>query len=503
METTSVDANSLAKRLGAVRSESAWRSLFTGMQWRLHTAVLILGDVLMVGLAFRAAYFVRFEMAIWPFRPNSLPSIGHYQGLVLVLIPIWLAIFAFAGLYDRSKLLGGTAEYALVFHSTLIGMFVVIAAGFLDPDFIIARGWLLLAWALGFVLTAVGRFVVRRVVYSMRAHGFFLASAVIVGANNEGLSLAEQLIGWKDSGLNLVGFVDKKLPVGTHVYRGLPVLGNVESLDSLIDQYGIEELILASSAFSARDKVIELFQRYGVSGRIHLRMSSGLYEIMTTGLTVQEFAYVPLVGINPVRLTGVDQVLKTALDYCLTVPGLIVISPLLLVIALAVKLDSPGPVIHLRRVMGLNGRQINAYKFRTMHVNGDEILRRHPELGSELASNHKLKKDPRVTRLGAFLRRTSLDELPQLFNVLKGDMSLVGPRMIAPEETEKYSKWDMNLLTVRPGITGLWQVRGRSDISYEERVRLDMHYIRNWTIWYDLQILFQTLPAVIRGRGAY
>jgi exopolysaccharide biosynthesis polyprenyl glycosylphosphotransferase len=224
---------------------------------------------------------------------------------------------------------------------------------------------------------------------------------------------------------------------------------------------------------------------------------------MTTGLTVQEFAYVPLVGINPVRLTGMDQVLKTALDYCLTVPGLIVISPLLLLIALAIKLDSPGPVIHRRRVMGLNGRRMIVYKFRTMQVNGDEILRRYPELRQELARNHKLKGDPRVTRLGAFLRRTSLDELPQLFSVLKRDMSLVGPRMIAPEETEKYSKWDMNLLTVRPGITGLWQVSGRSEISYEERVRLDMHYIRNWTIWLDLQILFQTVPAVIKGRGAY
>jgi lipopolysaccharide/colanic/teichoic acid biosynthesis glycosyltransferase len=138
-----------------------------------------------------------------------------------------------------------------------------------------------------------------------------------------------------------------------------------------------------------------------------------------------------------------------------------------------------------------------------MVVNGNEVLDRHPDLKEELARNHKLKNDPRITRVGAFLRRLSLDELPQLFNVLRREMSLVGPRMISPEEVAMYKQFDMNLLTVLPGITGVWQVSGRSDVSYEERVRLDMYYIRNWSIWLDLQILFQTIPAVLKSRGAY
>jgi lipopolysaccharide/colanic/teichoic acid biosynthesis glycosyltransferase len=153
--------------------------------------------------------------------------------------------------------------------------------------------------------------------------------------------------------------------------------------------------------------------------------------------------------------------------------------------------------------MGLNGKQFYALKFRTMVINGDEVLDQHPELKGELATNHKLKNDPRVTRIGAFLRRYSLDELPQLINVLRRDMSLVGPRMISPEEAPMYKQFVMNLFTVLPGITGLWQVSGRSDISYEERVRLDMVYVRNWSIWLDLQILFQTIPAVLGARGAY
>jgi exopolysaccharide biosynthesis polyprenyl glycosylphosphotransferase len=232
-------------------------------------------------------------------------------------------------------------------------------------------------------------------------------------------------------------------------------------------------------------------------------MSSGLYEILTTSLTVNEFAYVPLVYVNKVRLTGTDNIVKFILDYVFSIASLLILSPFLMLIAFLVKVTSPGPVLHRRLVMGLNGKQFHALKFRTMAVNGDEILDKNPELKMELTRNHKLKKDPRITRVGAFLRKYSMDELPQLFNVLKRDMSLVGPRMISPEEVSMYKQFDMNLLTVLPGITGLWQVSGRSDISYDERVRLDMYYVRNWSIWLDFQLLYQTIPAVLKGRGAY
>jgi lipopolysaccharide/colanic/teichoic acid biosynthesis glycosyltransferase len=202
-------------------------------------------------------------------------------------------------------------------------------------------------------------------------------------------------------------------------------------------------------------------------------------------------------------LTGTDNILKFALDYTIAILALIFLFPFLVFLAFWVKVSSPGPILHRRLVMGLNGKQYYALKFRTMVTNGDEVLDQYPELKEELARNHKLKNDPRITRVGAFLRKFSLDELPQLFNVLKRDMSIVGPRMISPEEVSMYKQFEMNLLTVLPGITGLWQVSGRSDISYDERVRLDMYYIRNWSLWLDLQLLFQTIPAVLKGRGAY
>jgi len=260
---------------------------------------------------------------------------------------------------------------------------------------------------------------------------------------------------------------------------------------------------LASSAISSRENLLEIFRRYGMSKEVNVHLSSGLYEIITTGLTVREFAYVPLVRVNKVRLTGPDQAVKTFLDYALAIGGVLVLTPLWLLIGLLIKLDSPGPIFHRRRVMGVNGRQYDAYKFRTMRLDGEAILAARPELRAELARQHKLKDDPRVTRIGRLLRRTSLDELPQLFNILRGEMSLVGPRMISPAEMEQYNEWGINLLTLKPGITGLWQVSGRSTISYAERVQLDMHYIRNWSIWLDLQLLWQTIPAVLRGTGAY
>jgi exopolysaccharide biosynthesis polyprenyl glycosylphosphotransferase len=472
-------------------------------QWRLFVLALVISDALLTSLAFRAAYFVRFETSLGLFQQNALSSYAFYQQVFLALLPTWLILFAVVGLYHRKNLLGGTQEYALVFNATTLGLLGVIAVGFLVPDFVLARGWLLMAWVFVFLFTALGRFILRRVVYYLRQYGYFLSPAVIVGANDEGLSLAEQLSAWRTSGFHILGFVDKKIPAGKTVYKHLRCLGTVDDLEGIITRYQVEEVILATSAISSRERLLDIFKRYGINNKVNVRMSSGLYEMITTGLTVKDFAYVPLVGVNPVRLTGADRILKMLLDYSLTVPGVILISPLLLAIAILIKLDSPGPVIHRRRVMGMNGKQFDAYKFRTMYINGDEILAAHPDLLAELAQNHKLKNDPRVTRVGKWLRKFSLDELPQLFNVLKGEMSLVGPRMISPAELDKYDRWDMNLLTVRPGITGMWQVSGRSDVSYEERVRLDMYYIRNWSIWLDLELLLQTVPAVIRGKGAY
>jgi lipopolysaccharide/colanic/teichoic acid biosynthesis glycosyltransferase len=195
---------------------------------------------------------------------------------------------------------------------------------------------------------------------------------------------------------------------------------------------------------------------------------------------------------------------KTVLDYGVAIPALILMSPLLAVIAAYVKLDSPGPVLYRRRVLGRGGQAFDAFKIRTMRVDGDAMLAGCPDLLAELEETHKIKDDPRVTRVGRWLRAYSLDELTQLINVLRGEMSLVGPRMISPAERERYGPEDRVVLSVRPGLTGLWQVSGRADLPYSERVRMDVRYVEDFSIRRDLEILFlRTLPAVVRRRGAY
>jgi exopolysaccharide biosynthesis polyprenyl glycosylphosphotransferase len=502
MRSSAPAIDARAEALAAKDVRARTRRITREREWRLLTLALILNDLLMAGIAFRIAYWLRFELGVTVFEQDALASRTYYELVVVVLTPIWLVIFAGVGLYQRDHLLGGTDEYSRVLRGTSIGVLFVVIAGFLEPAILIARGWVFLAWGLTFLMVSGGRLILRRVVYRMRARGAFLSRALIVGANPEARLLAEQLLRWRTSGLDLVGFVDGEEGVGAELMPGLRVVGSIANLESVIARYGVQELILASSALT-RDDMLALFRRFGVSETIRLRMSSGLYEIITTGLSVKEFAYVPLVGVNRVRLTGIDRALKAALDYSITLGALAVLLPLLALVAILVRLESAGPVLHRRRVMGLNGRQFDAFKFRTMVVNGDEILAAQPELRDELARTHKLRDDPRVTRIGKILRRFSIDELPQLLNVVKGEMSLVGPRMISPEEMARYDQWGINLLTIRPGITGLWQVSGRSDLRYEDRVRLDMHYIRNWSIWLDLQLLWQTLPAVLRARGAY
>ncbi len=468
---------------------------------RTYQFSLVIFDLVLTFIAFQAAYYLRFKAGIPYFKDSIIPLIPLYTDLMLLAVPAWVAIFASMGLYRQQNLLGGSREYALVFNATTLGMFLVISIGFLFPEeLILARGWVILSWLLATLLIILGRFSFRRLIYFLRKYGHFQEPAILVGVNDEGKLLAEQFMNNPRTGFRVIGYVDN----ASHpeFKDKLNWLGTQNDLETIISSYGIREIILTSSALS-QDEILALFRKYGTLKDLNLNLSSGLYELITTGMQVREDSMVPLVTINKVRMTGSEQVIKLLLDYAITIPALILLAPLLALVAIAIRIDSPGPVIYRRRVMGVNGTQFDAFKFRTMHINSDHLVNDNPDLLKEYQANFKIKNDPRITRIGYYLRKTSLDELPQLFNVLANQMSLVGPRMICPDELDKYNQWDINLLTVKPGLTGLWQVRGRSNVSYEERVRMDMYYIRNWTIWLDIQLLFQTIPAVLSRRGAY
>lgn len=493
-----VDNGSAAKSLRPART--LYNRFFHG--------ALVLNDVLMVTLAFAIAYSLRFPLGI-ALEADVPHDLAKYARLVLVLIPLWLGLFWLMRLYDDRYLLGGTTEYAKAVNACTSGMMLVVLVTFLvdEPDSRIARGWLVYSWLLSMLFVCGGRLLLRRVAYRLRRQGFFVTRTLIVGVNTEAMALAEQLRYSTASGMAVIGFIDTQ-NVGKdgqpqNKYLGLPVLGDLESLAQVVRERSIEEVVIATTALS-REQMMQIAGRFATVPNVTMRLSSGLYEIFTTGMQVTTKNFVPLMSLNRLRLDSVELTSKAILDYTAILVSLPFLLPLFLVIGLLVKLDSPGPIFYRRRVLGIGGQEFDALKFRTMVLNGDEVLAKRPDLLAELAANHKLKDDPRITRVGNLLRRTSLDELPQLLNVLLGQMSLVGPRMISPAEKEEYGQMQHNLFTVKPGLTGLWQVSGRSDLTYNQRVQLDMHYIRNYSIWLDVQILFfQTLPAVFRKRGAY
>ncbi len=468
-------------------------------EWRWLLVGIGLGDALCVAGGFILAYLLRFFTDWAIFYPGDA-RIGFYATLIALLVPSWIALFTLYGLYNPQIIFGGTTEYARIFNACTVGLLVIIVLTFLQPDFVIARGWLLLAWASVSALAIGWRFAARRLVYSLRERGYLIQRSVVLGANAEGRAVAEQLNASIRAGVQVIGFVDDRLAPGTEVLPGVPVLGPVTAFEAIVTHTDVDSAIIADTEM-VRERLPAVCGAMEALHRLDVSLAPGIFELLTVGVQVRERGSVPLLSLNKTRITGLHAIGKAVIDRGGALVALILLSPLLALVALLVRLDSPGPIIYRRRVVGVGNQTFDAFKFRTMQVDGDKLLT--PEQRKELSETGKLQHDPRITRIGRFLRRTSIDELPQLVNVLLGQMSLVGPRMITTDELRHFGRWRHNLVTVRPGLTGLWQISGRSNLGYEERVRLDMHYIRNYSIWLDLYIIYRTIAVVISGHGAY
>jgi exopolysaccharide biosynthesis polyprenyl glycosylphosphotransferase len=460
-----------------------------------------MADAISVEAAVVMAYLLSFKQGP-PLVDTAPPSLDPYTQVAYFGPAVFLTFFALAGLYDGRDIQADSNAIARLVTACSAGSLAVVSISFFDANLLISPTWLLVTWFTSFAFVASVRMVLRRLVQELRRRGYLCRPAAIIGTNPEARALADQLLAQPASGLSINGFIDPSLPPGTQVVGNLAVLGDLQTLGSLVRQRRVQEIVVAASALD-RTQLLSLYRLCGREAGVNIRLSSGLYEILATQIRVEDFVGVALMTPERVRITGVDAILKTVVDYVGAACGLVLVWPILVVVAALVKLDSPGPVLHRRRVLGVAGKPFDAFKFRTMVVNADFVLAHDAGLRQMFEAGYKLQSDPRVTRIGRFLRHASLDELPQLFNVLRGEMSLVGPRMIAPDEASRYGPWQFNLLTVKPGITGPWQVRGRNTIPYDERVRLSMQYVRNYSIWLDLALLVRTIPVVLLGRGAY
>lgn len=485
-----------------------WASQNSATKLRAVRVALAVMDILMVGAAFAVAYHIRFVAGATSaiFAPDAIGSIIFYQRTVLYLLPLWMIMFFVFKAYDSAILFSGHQEYTNIFNACTAGIMLVVVATFLDTAFVVARGWLVLAWLFTILFVSIGRLLVRRAIYFARRRGRFMTPAYIVGANPEGIAIAEHLMSARQFGINVIGFLDDKRNIGDTVTPDVVVHGGTDDAETLCVKFGVERLIVATSGVE-REHLQDMFKRFVNVDDVDVWLSSGMYEMLTTGVRVHDIGSMAMIGVNRVRLNGINVLIKTVIDYVGALVGILLLLPIIAIVAFLMRVYDPGPIIYRRRVVGVGGKQFDAFKFRTMVVNGDEVLSNHlannPDARAEWDKYEKLTDDPRVTFIGNFLRRSSLDELPQMFNVLRGEMSLVGPRMITLDEVDRYGQWNLNIHTVKPGITGLWQISGRSEVSYAERVRLDMHYIRNYSVWLDLQILFWTVPTVAFRKGAY
>ena len=424
----------------------------------------------------------------------------------LVTLPGWIVMAKLYGLYefDERRTDHTTADdISGVFHMMTVGAWLFLVgswvAGFASPDLT----KLALFWTLAIVFVTVGRALARAVYH--RRFSYF-QNTVIVGADEVGQLIARKLLQHSEYAINLVGFIDIDTPTLREEVRQLPILGPPELLPAVVRLFDIERAVIAFTRASW-ERTLGVIRAL-IDLEVQVDLVPRYYEVVGPGVGIHTIEGLPLLGLPAPRLSPSSRLVKRTVDLCVSVVALIVLAPLLVVIGILIKLDSVGPVLFRQVRMGSGDKTFRILKFRTMTANAEEQkagvahLNKHRPNGRD-PRMFKIPGDPRTTRVGAFLRRYCLDEIPQLINVLKGDMSLVGPRPLILDEDVHVNDWRRKRLDLKPGMTGLWQVHGRSDIPFDEMVNLDYLYVISWSPFKDLKLMLRTIPAVLHAREAY
>jgi exopolysaccharide biosynthesis polyprenyl glycosylphosphotransferase len=470
--------------------KSAWKYL------------LVLNDVILILVAFVVAYYIRYQLQ-W-FRtvdPAFQVEIWTYAPFALALVIILPVSFRFSGVYPYRRGRSVVEETYHIATAVTVGVVILITVGLFFQPLLYSRLIFLYFAFLVTMLLGMSRFGIQVLRGHLRRFEVGVDRVLLIGAGDVGRMFMRTVAARPDYGYQLVGFLDDNPAKSENDIGPYKALGPVDNLGEALDALRIDSVVICLPWQSHR--MIQRLLRSCERRNVRAQVVPDLFQLTMNQVYVDDFNGIPLIGTRGVNIQGWNLFIKRASDLVFGGLGALLALPLAAIIALAIKLDSKGPVLYRQTRVGKNGEPFTCFKFRSM-VEGAEHLQPHlTETNEATGPLFKVRNDPRRTRVGRWLRRYSLDELPQLINVLRGEMSLVGPRPNLPEEAEQYAEWHRKRLTVSPGITGLWQVSGRSELTFDEMVLLDLYYVENWDFALDVSILLRSAPAILRGRGAY
>lgn len=461
-------------------------------------------DFVLILTAFALAYVARYYLSTFrPVLEINQADFGPYIPFALIYAGILWLIYQGNGLYRAVRGRALMEEVYTIGSGVASAIVVLLALFFVFQPLVFSRLMLLYVAVVTVALLTLARVVRRAVEAHLRSKGIGVERVLVVGAGEAGQAVLRTMMARRDLGYQPIGYMDETDDNSDRADLGrVKWLGSPENLRSTIRRHHVD-LVVIALPWSSHDRIQSLTRAARRAGA-EVRLVPDVFQLNMRQVQVENLDGIPLLGFNDERrFAGTNRVIKRAIDI-----GLILLaSPILLLIlaftALAIRLESPGPVFYTARRVGENGREFDMLKFRSMIPDAEKYQQQLVEQLGEDPRHPKFKNDPRVTRVGRVIRAISVDELPQLVNVLLGQMSLVGPRPPTPDEVALYEPWHMQRLHGIPGITGLWQVSGRSHVPFDEMCLLDIYYLENWSVWLDLQILVMTLPRVLLRHGAY
>lgn len=457
-------------------------------------AVIAAADAVAITIALLIAF------RLCTYIPHHNPQSTRSQHVIvgLLSLPLWIALLARYGLYRANQVADRRQEFRRLIHAVGASVALMALVAFMGKLYV-ARGWLLLTGVASLLSLTAEREVVRRALTAQRRRGRMLRRIVIVGGNADAVALAAMLMADATLGYDIVGFVDDPAEPGDD-RRTVPTLGSIAETRLVVEASGAQGVIIVSTALGMA--AVNRLARDLTEVGIRVEVVSGLRDIAVERLSLRSLGGFPVMHLERVHRHGWRAVAKRSFDIAVAGVALFLSLPTLVGCALAIKLTSPGPVLFRQQRLGRDGKLFDVLKLRTMVVNASDLLDELRESNEADGPLFKMRDDPRITKVGALMRRFSMDELPQFWNVLRGEMAVVGPRPALVEESASWSPELHQRLRVKPGMTGMWQVGGRSHASFEEYTRLDLYYVDNWSLVVDLAIMAQTVPAVFR-RGAY